>query len=436
MATIAATPGAGAGERRARVGWVLYDLANVVFSINIVSLYFPLWVVDDAGGRDAHVGVANGLAMALVFLTAPILGLLADRTGRRLPYLAAATLACAACTAALGHGGLWPALVLFTLANAMNSAGLVFYDALLPVVSAEPNRGRVSGYGTAAGFAGALLGIIAGGAVLAVDKHAKPTVFALTAVLFLLGSLPCLLWVREPPATGTLPFRPALRAATHDLRGALAHARRLPWMARFLVGRIFYTDAANTIFAFMGIYATKEVGFSDAQTQLVLASGILAGPVGALLAGRAADRIGPKRTLDRLLGLWAVVLSLCAAIPLLGLPRGLFWLVAPLGGVAFGGTGTADRALLFRLAPPAHAGRFCGLFATVGRFSAVLGPLLWAAEVDWFGWGRPAAVASLVAITLLSFALFRPIDDGGARRQEHDSILLTPHLESWPTKGP
>jgi UMF1 family MFS transporter len=415
VATIAATTTAERSDRRAVVGWVLYDLATVVFAINIVSLYFPLWVVDDAGGRDAHVGVANGLAMALVFFAAPILGLFADRTGRRLPYLAAATLACAACTAALGHGGLWPALVLFTLANAINSAGLVFYDALLPVVSADANRGRVSGYGTAAGFAGALLGIAAGGAVLAVAPHAKPTVFALTAVLFLLGSLPCLLWVREPPPAAALPFRPALRAAAGDLRGAIVHARRLPGMARFLVGRVFYTDAANTIFAFMGIYATREVGFSDAQAQLVLASGILTGPLGALWAGRSADRIGPKRTLDRLLALWAVVLSLCAAIPALGLPRGLFWLVAPLGGIAFGGTGTADRALLFRLAPPAHAGRFCGLFATVGRFSAVLGPLLWAAEVDGVGWGRPAAVATLAAMALVSFALFRPIDDTPAR---------------------
>jgi UMF1 family MFS transporter len=414
VATIAVTPDAGTTDRRAVVGWVLYDLANVVFAINVVSLYFPLWVVDDAGGRDAHVGVANGLAMALVFVAAPVLGLLADRTGRRLPYLTAATLACAVLTAALGHGGLWFSLLLFTAANAVNSGGLVFYDALLPVVSTAANRGRVSGYGVGAGFAGALLGLAAGAAVLALNAHAKPTVFALTAVLFLLGSLPCLLWVREPPATSTIRFLPALRASIRDLRGTLGHARRVPWMARFLVGRVFYTDAANTIFAFMGIYATKEVGFSDAQTTLVLASGILTGPLGALWAGRAADRIGPKRTLDRLLVLWAVVLTLCAAVPALGLPRDLFWLVAPLGGVAFGGTGTADRALLFRLAPPDQRGRFTGLFSMVGRFSAILGPLLWAAEVDWFGWGRPAAVATLAIMTLFSFALFRPIDDAPA----------------------
>ena len=188
-------------------------------------------------------------------------------------------------------------------------------------------------------------------------------------------------------------------------------------MARFLVGRVFYTDAANAMFAFMGIYATEEVGFSDAQTQLVLAPGILTGPVGALWAGRAADTLGPKRTLDRLLVLWVVVLALCAAIPALGLPRGLFWLVAPLGGIAFGGTGTADRALLFRLAPPDQAGRFSGLYAMVGRFSTIAGPLLWAAEGDWFGWGRAAAVGTLAAMALLALVLLGPITDPGATHE-------------------
>jgi UMF1 family MFS transporter len=97
MVSIATTPGVDLAARRAVAGWVLYDLANVVFAINVVSLSFPLWVVDDAVG-DADVGVANGVAMALVFGAAPVLGLLADRTGRRLPYLTAATLACAANT--------------------------------------------------------------------------------------------------------------------------------------------------------------------------------------------------------------------------------------------------------------------------------------------------------------------------------------------------
>jgi MFS transporter, UMF1 family len=139
--------------------------------------------------------------------------------------------------------------------------------------------------------------------------------------------------------------------------------------------------------------------------------GIITGPIGALLGGRTADRIGPKRTLDRLLVLWTVGLTFCAVIPAFDLSMGLFWLVAPLGGIAFGGTATVDRALLLRLAPSERVGECVGLFAMVGRFSAILGPLLWATEVDVLGWGRPAAVLTLALMALLSLVILRPLGD-------------------------
>jgi len=354
-------------------GWVTYDFANVIFSMNIASLYFPLWVVKNAGGSDGQYGVASAASMLVVFLLAPIIGTMMDRTGRRLPVLMTSTILCCAFTVGLGYGGLWVALAVFALANATFGCGLVAYDALLPLVSTPETRGRVGGNGIAAGFGGALVGIIVGLAILTFDASAKPAVFKATALLFLLGSIPCFLWVKEPKTANRIGLRQAISETKHELRGTVARARGYPGVSRFLIGRVFYTDAANTIFAFMGVYAAKEVGFSDLQAQLVLLSGVLTGPAGAIAAGRSADRIGPKTTLDRLLLLWMAVLAACALIPLLGLPSWLFWFVTPFGGIAFGGTSATDRALLLRITPPQHTGHFVGLFNMVGRFSAILG---------------------------------------------------------------
>jgi MFS-type transporter involved in bile tolerance (Atg22 family) len=112
-----------------------------------------------------------------------------------------------------------------------------------------------------------------------------------------------------------------------------------------------------------------------------------------------------------LLVLWMVVLALCAVIPGLGLPSVLFWGVAPLGGLAFGGTGTVDRALLLEISPPNETGTFFGLFAMVGRFSSILGPILWAVIADVLGFGRPVAVAALFVMASISWWIFRSLPE-------------------------
>ena len=401
--------------KRSMVAWVLYDFAAVLFAMNVAGLYFPLWVVDDADGTDAHVAVAISVAMAIVLVAAPFLGSLADRSGRRVFMLGIFSVTCAILTAFLAHGGLIVSLGVFAVANALNGCGLVFYDALLPIVSTETDRGRISGYGVAAGFGGAIFGVLIGAVILAFNEGAKSIVFAVTAVLFLVAATPCLLWVREP-VNSRVSVRPTLR---DDLRLTMDLCRSLPGVRAFLTGRVLYTDAANTIFAFMSVYSVKEVGFSDAKTQFVLLSGILGGPIGALGAGRMCDRIGPRATINRVLWLWVGVLLLCAAIPALNLPSNLFWIVAPLGGVAFGGTGTSDRALLLAITPPEHSGRFFGVFAMVGRFSAIMGPIIWALTVNAFHLGRPVAVATLAVMVVLARYIFRAVPD---------SRVVTPDL--------
>lgn len=398
--------------KRAVAAWVLYDLANTLFSINVVSLYFPLWVVLDAGGRDGDYGLANSLSMALVFVSAPFLGALSDQVPRRMPFLIVSTLACCAFTALLGTGGLALGLVYFVAANVFYQVGLIFYDALLPSVSTAANRGTIGGLGVGVGYVGSFIGVGMGWMLLRADPAAKPLVFQLTAALFLLFAIPCFLWVRERPRPASAPFgAAALRRAAGELRETLVRARRYPALTRFLLGRVFYADAANTLIAFMGIYATRETGFSEEQTQVLLLVGIAAAVVGGLAWGPVVDRGGPKRTLNAVLALWGVLLALAAAIGYGLLPAGFFWLVAALSGMALAGTWTADRPFMLRLTPPERLGQFYGLYAMVGRFAAILGPLLWTAIVDWLGWGRPAAVLSLLVMVAIAAVILRPVSD-------------------------
>ena len=84
--------------------WAFYDLGNTIFSVLIVSFYFGLWVVsDEVGGTDSDYGYANAFSMALVFLTAPLIGALSDQARRKMPFLFVTTLLCVAFTALLGY---------------------------------------------------------------------------------------------------------------------------------------------------------------------------------------------------------------------------------------------------------------------------------------------------------------------------------------------
>jgi UMF1 family MFS transporter len=402
------------------MSWVLYDFANVLFSITVITVYFPLWIVDQAGGKDSHYALASSISMAIVFVLAPFLGALSDRVSTRMPLLVGMTLITCLATLFLGSGGLYQALVLFVIANCFYQLAILIYNALLPSVSTDVNRGRVSGWGYAAGFGGSLAGILIGLAVLSRNDAAHPTLFVVTAVLSLLLSIPCFLWVRErkneyPDSADRSVVGDTLR----DVRRSLKDARAVPGFVRFLVGRFFYSDAINTVMIFMSIYATEEIGFSDTRTQLVLLAGIVIGPAGALWSGKAVDRDGPKRSLNVMLIVWIVALFWTGLIPLLGLPSWLFWIVAPLIGVGLGGTSTAERVFLLRLAPPDQVGRYLGLYTLVGRFASIVSPLLWILIADWLGLGRPGAVLSLMGLVILARVILMRVDDSPRNWETH-----------------
>lgn len=405
------------------VSWILYDLANTIFSLNIISLYFSLWVVNDQGGRDGDYLLANSFSMGLMFVAAPFLGAYSDQRPRRMPLLIASTVICCLFTLFLGTWGLAVSLAFFIVANFAYQAGLIFYDALLPAISTEENRGRIGGLGVGIGYLGALLGLGIGAATLNVFDGTKPAVFRLTAIAFFLLALPCFLFVQEPrKQVERVSTRSAFRSAVRELRQTTRRLGQYKGLGRFLVGRIFYADAANTMIATMGIYATKEIGFTDSEVQGVLLAGILGAIPGGILWGRLVDRIAPKRTLMLVLALWVVVMAATAAIAYFDLAQGFFWAVAPVAGLALGGTWAADRPLMLRLSPPRYLGQFYGIYAMVGRFAAILGPLLWTLIVDGFGWGRPAAVLSLLVMIVISGLILAPVNDAPRSWDAGDQI--------------
>jgi len=420
-------PAARAIPRRAVVSWVLYDLANTIFSMGVVSIYFSLYVRAEVGldRADTVYAVITAISMGLIFVISPLLGAMTDRARRRMPFLVWSTLICCGATALFARGPFALSVLLFILANAAYQAGLQFYDALLPEVSTEQNRGRVSGIGVGIGYLGSYLAVLLGMSVPA-DRHSM--LFGLIALAFLIFAVPCFLFVRE---RGNPHPRPVfgwsvVRQSTRETVDALRSGTRYPGLLRFLIGRMFYTDAINTVITYMALFTVNvaiaggldEIG-GRAQAERVMLSAITFAVIGGLAWGRLVDRIGPRRTLNIVLTLWVSTFLLAAAIGFFRLPVIVLYAVAAMAGIALGGVWSADRPYMLRLTPPDRIGEFYGLYGMVGRFSAVSGPILWGLvmyiALQWLGLppltGQALAILTLLGMIVVSILILRKVTD-------------------------
>jgi UMF1 family MFS transporter len=413
--------------RRAVVSWVLYDLANTVFSMGVISLFFPHYVerAVTAERADAVLGVIASISYGLIFVLSPLLGAMTDRARRRMPFLVWSTLLCVAATALLPHGPFAMAALLFIAANATYQAGLQFYDALLVEVTTEENRGRISGLGVGIGYVGSFVAV---GLSFAFGPESFRQLFPAVAAAFLLFAIPCFLFVRERGNPNPRPIfgLKVIRESTTETIRTLRSGRAYPGLLRFLVGRIFYTDAINTVIGFMALF-TINVAVADGydstgaarQRDFVMLTAItLAVPAG-LVWGRVVDRAGPKRTLAGVLRLWMGTFALAAVVGFLELPIGAVYVVACLVGIALAGTWSADRPFMLRLTPRHRIGEFYGLYGMVGRFSAITGPVIWAGVtyllVQRSGLpvltGEAAAILVLLLMIGAGYWILQPVGD-------------------------
>jgi UMF1 family MFS transporter len=241
--------------------------------------------------------------------------------------------------------------------------------------------------------------------------------FLVAAVLFAIFAIPIFVVVRESGSVVGVRLADVV-ASWSQLRTSIAHAREVPGLLRFLVGRFFYSDAVNTIIVVMTVVTTRAKGLSDREALLVLLGLTVVAVVASFGWGRLVDRWGPKRTLMVVLSSWAVGLVLGAVSLGISGTVGLamFLIAGAILGSGLGGVQVSDRVFLVRLAPHERLGEFFGLYGLVGKGSQVIGQLLYGATLlllfDALGVGAyQVAVLSLLATMLIGMWLLRPVSD-------------------------
>ena len=379
--------------------WAFYDFANTIFSMNVVSMYFPLWIIQDLGREDIWVSGAHFLSMALVAISMPVLGAISDQIRRRMPFLIGLTVVSALFTALIGLVGksgispqtrVFSALLFFVVANYSYHGGLVFYNALLPQVSTPQTMGKISGYGVALGYLGAIVGLILvmpfnegslfGIQVPFIRGGGRVATFVPTGFFFFIFSLPTFLWIRDRVTAESTGLKVNWGEGWRRVQLVIRNMDRYPGVFRFLVAKFCYENAISAVIVFMAVYAVKVMGFSDALVLPFFIVSTVSATLGSLACGWMVDRLGPKRILNLVLLGW--IFSLCLVLATDN--RWVFWCAGSLIGIFMGATWTSARPLLVTLVPGEMLGEFFGLYSFSGKAAAIFGPLIWGLVVLCF----------------------------------------------------
>ncbi len=427
-----ASVAAPAPRRGAVAAWCLYDWANSAFTTLVVTFVYATYF-SQTFAQDADRGTAlwsRGITVSslIIALISPVLGAMADRSGLRRRFLAAATLVSVGAVAWLtfivpGSGNaVLAALALFVIANVGFEVGIVFYNSFLPRLSTPRTIGRISGYAWALGYAGglvclvvALLGLVGLGDSapwLPLSTEAGFNVRAsnlLVAVWFLLFSLPALILLRDEVAEGggaaTSGIVASVRGAFGDLGRTLTRIGEFQDVVRFLVARLIYNDGLITVFAFGGVYAAGTFGMDTAEV-IVFGIGLnVAAGLGAFLFGFVDDRVGGRTTvLVSLVGLFV-----CSLVAVAAPNRTWFWAAALVMGLFMGPNQSASRSLMGRFAPKRYKSEFFGFFAFSGKATAFLGPMLLGLVTA--GYGQRAGVGVVLVFFLVGGLLMLRVDE-------------------------
>ncbi|MBB5912660.1 UMF1 family MFS transporter [Nocardia transvalensis] len=415
------TVGQAAGRGRV-VAWGLWDWGSSAFNAVILTFVFSVYLTDTVGddlpggiSASAWLGWALGLSGLVVALTAPVSGQWFDATARRKQSLGLLTGCTIVVMAAMffvhdDYRDLWLGLLLLGLGSAAFELAGVPYNAMLRQVSTPATVGRVSGFGWAMGYFGGIFlllicyfGFIAGEGdtrgLLGVptDNGLNIRLVAvLAAVWFAAFAVPVLLAVPELPRTNADPgaaragFLASYQVLWRDLRELWSADRRT---VGFLLASAIFRDGLAGVFTFGAVLAVRVYGIADDDVLLFGIAANVVAALGAIVAGRFDDTVGPKAVIVASL----VAMMICGVVLLFVSGPAMFWVFGLLLTIFVGPAQAAARSFLTRVAPPGREGQLFGLYTTTGRAVSFLAPSLF----GLFAWIFDADRAGIVGLLLV-----------------------------------
>lgn len=252
------------------------------------------------------------------------------------------------------------------------------YDSLLPSVASEKKVDFVSSLGYGLGYIGGgllfllnvLMYIMPGKFGLADGVEAVKVSYAMVGIWWAVFSVPLILFVKEPKGEN-LRISAAIKDGFSQVSRTLKALRKLKHTGLFLIAYWCYIDGVDTIIRMATDYGTA-IGFSSESLIVALLITQFVAFPSAILYNIFGHKAGVKKAL-----LVAVAAYIVIAILGFFMTKEIhFYLLACCIGLFQGGIQALSRSYYTRLIPKEHASEFYGFFNMLGKFAAIIGPLL------------------------------------------------------------
>ena len=403
------------------ISWTLFDFANSGYSAVIAAVVFPVYyantiVGNETGLGDLWWGRAISISMAIVALSSPFLGGIADYGGfkkRFLFFYTALSVVAISSFSILEKGMALEGFLLIIAANLGMEGGLVFYNSFLPRIAPREYQGRISAWGFGVGYAGSIISLLF--ALLFIRSGHFDDTWLMVAVFFSIFSMPAFLFLPKDLKSDSM-----ISSGIKGLRYTLTTLKEI-WGRReprkFLISYLVYEDGVNTVIIFSSIFAATTLGFRPEELialYLIVQSTAL---LGAFFMARPIDLWGPKKVVIVSLIMWTSVATVAFFVQ----TKTQFWALASFAGLGLGTVQAATRAFYTQFIPEEKEAEYFGVYSLVGKSSAILGPIIFGQVSTTFGSQRPA-ILSIAAFFLIGLIILMTVKGGGPNVKRHKCI--------------
>jgi UMF1 family MFS transporter len=375
-------------NKKAVFGWSMYDWASSAFATTVMAGFFPIFFKSywssgvEAPVSTARLGLGISLASVTIALLAPILGAIADRASAKKKFLMFFGFMGAVMTSALfivAQGNWKLAIIFYGVASIAFNGGNIFYDSLLTLVSSEKRMTFVSSLGYAFGYLG-------GGILFALNvwMTLRPAVFGFSCsadavrfsflsvgIWWSLFTIPVIIFVKEPQGEKKERAGAIVTSGLSGLKSTFKEIRCLRTVFLFLLAYWFYIDGVDTVVR-MAVDYGLSIGLNRNDLIVALLVTQFVGFPAAIAFGILGTKAGARKGIFFAIGVYLFV-SIWAAFM-----RGKveFYILAVVIGLVQGGIQALSRSFYAAIIPPDKAAEYFGFYNMIGKFAAILGPVL------------------------------------------------------------